>query len=132
MKKLFLFLLCFSVTMSLCACGGDVGNVKTRIGESSLYTEGEIKAAMGVVKSHFSREFENCVLTDLWYDEDPAEAEEWADQYHAKEAIILYSNFEAGPAAGDGSLNPNSTYSNWKWILVRNSGSWQLKTWGYG
>ncbi|MGN0339060.1 MAG: hypothetical protein ACI4D0_01045 [Lachnospira sp.] len=33
---------------------------------------------------------------------------------------------------GDGSSNPNSTYSDWKWILVRtNGGHWQHVDHGY-
>ena len=35
-------------------------------------------------------------------------------------------------AGGDGSLNPNSTYRNYQWILTRSSGRWELQTWGYG
>ena len=35
-------------------------------------------------------------------------------------------------ACGGGSLNPNDTYKNWKWILVRGSdGQWKHLDHGY-
>ena len=44
----------------------------------------------------------------------------------------MLSNFTVDGSGGDGSLNPNSTYKNWNWILVRGgSGDWTLKDWGY-
>lgn len=77
-----------------------------------------------------------CTLTDLWYDEDISisAAAEWAKQYEADESIILVSNFNVNSSGGDGSFNPDDTYTNWQWILVRQEGSsrWILKTWGYG
>ncbi|MBQ7781989.1 MAG: hypothetical protein IJ405_08215 [Lachnospiraceae bacterium] len=58
--------------------------------------------------------------------------DEWADRYQAKQAIIFYSTFQVDASGGDGSLNPNSTYTNWNWILTKdNSNKWTLKTWGY-
>ena len=34
---------------------------------------------------------------------------------------------------GDGSLNPNDTYTGWQWILARNKGGkWKHKDHGYG
>ena len=42
------------------------------------------------------------------------------------------SSFDVDSSGGDGSLNPNSTYNDWKWILVRtNGGQWQHVDHGY-
>ena len=42
------------------------------------------------------------------------------------------ASFDVDSSGGDGSLNPNSTYSDWKWILVRtNGGHWQHVDHGY-
>lgn len=42
------------------------------------------------------------------------------------------SSFDVDSSGGDGSLNPNSTYNDWKWILVRtNGGKWQHVDHGY-
>lgn len=50
-----------------------------------------------------------------------------------KNVIALLSNFDVDSSGGDGSLNPNSTYSNWNWILIRDSktGIWKVDDWGY-
>lgn len=47
--------------------------------------------------------------------------------------IILLSEFDVGPSGGDGSLNPNSTYDNFIWILIRDdkSSPWKIDDWGY-
>lgn len=46
--------------------------------------------------------------------------------------IVLVSSFIVDASGGDSSLNPNSTYNNWTWILVRNgTGIWQPATCGY-
>lgn len=82
---------------------------------------------------HFTKEFEGCVLTALWYDETFSEkcADEWATQYEAEEASVLLSSFDVDSSGGDGSFNPNNTYNNRNWVLVRRGADWELKTWGY-
>ena len=43
------------------------------------------------------------------------------------------SSFDVDETGGDGSLNPNSTYDGWCWILVRNTGGrWKHVDHGYG
>jgi uncharacterized membrane protein len=113
---------------------GDVSNVKRTVTASKIYSEQDINDAMDIVAKFFQSDFEGCTLTDLWYEERisvPA-SDGWAKQYNADESIVLLSNFDVNSSGGDGSLNPNTTYPNWQWILVRSKGSeWELKTWGY-
>jgi len=47
--------------------------------------------------------------------------------------IVLLSNFETDDSAGDGSFNPNDTYTNWMWILIRDNpeGAWRVDDMGY-
>ena len=132
-KKLFPLLLAASLLLT--ACGGNVSHVKKSIGESEIYTRQEFESAMNVAISYFAKELDGCTLNNIVYNEEfrPGAAEEWAQQYDSDQAILLISSFEVGASGGDGSLNPNSTYNNWQWILVRDSGgNWELKTWGYG
>ena len=100
-----------------------------------VYTAQEIEDAKQIVRDQFTEMFTGCTLTGLWYDGEISrkQADEWAKQYEAKEALVLLSNFDVDASGGDGSLNLNSTYTDWNWILVRNSDSeaWTLKTWGY-
>lgn len=138
-KKWILILL--AILAAACIVGawilgdrGDTKHVAAKIGESDLYTTGDIESAMAVVEKEFKRSFRNCTLTKLWYDERVCklEQEDWTEQYQADEAIVLLSDFEVGKTGGDGSLDPGTSYKNWEWILVRNAGSeWELKTWGY-
>ncbi|MBQ8930193.1 MAG: hypothetical protein IJ052_07330 [Oscillospiraceae bacterium] len=50
-----------------------------------------------------------------------------------KELIVVLSTFETDSKGGTGSLNPNETYTDWQWRLVRteNMKSWELVDWGY-
>ena len=51
---------------------------------------------------------------------------------YADEVIVLISSFDVDSSGGDGSLNPNSTYTRWSWILVRNkNGKWKHVDHGY-
>ena len=133
-KKIFACLLAMLLALSLCGCGGNVRDVKRVVPPSELYNSESINDAMDVVVRYFRKEFEGCKLTWLIYDESmAAAADEWAAQYGADEAIVLLSTFEVGAEGGDGSLAPNSLYTNWQWILTRSAGgAWQLQTWGYG
>ena len=114
---------------------GNIKNVNQINNESEVYSKKDIEKAMITTKRQFEFGFRGCKLTDLWYDDDInlSSASSWASQYNADEAIVLLSNFDVGSSGGDGSLNPNDTYSDWQWILVRNKGdiNWKLKTWGY-
>lgn len=131
MKRIFALLICICF---LAGCGGgDVSEVGRRIGACDRYPEEEIARAMDQVEAYFKAEFDGCKLLRLDYDEDETldEARGWSEQYGA-EAIVLMSDFYVSPNGGDGSLNQNETYRNWKWILTRQGSGWELRTWGYG
>ena len=121
----------------LCACGGG-GTVRDAVivpVQSDIYTEKEIDDAAKTAIRYFAREFSGCTLKEIQYigDEKAESFREWAEQYDADEAIILTSTFDVDASGGDGSLNPNSTYRNWQWILVRDGvGGWRHVTHGYG
>lgn len=58
--------------------------------------------------------------------------QEFTARYNADEVIVLLSTFDVDESGGDGSLNPNSTYTDWNWILVRkNDGKWKHVDHGY-
>ncbi len=133
LRRAAALLLTILAALSLTACG-HVGGAQRIIGESTRFSPGEIDAAMDVVTRHFFRHFDGCTLKELTYDEAVSDraADEWAQQYNAADAIVLLSTFDVGDG-GDGSLNPNSTYTRWQWILTSHiPGVWTLQTWGYG
>ena len=135
MKRIVTFLLVILLTLSLAGCGrGSTRGLQTKIGSSDVYTQKDMESAIKIVTEFFRKEFEGCTLKTLEYSEELTrdDAEEWAQQYDAQQAIVLISSFYVAPNGGDGSLNTDSTYENWQWILVRNPGEdWTLKTWGY-
>jgi len=114
--------------------GGQVKDCERIIGDSQLYTEEEISEIMDAITANFMLDFAGCTMTELKYDEEFSlrRAEEYAQQYGADEAIVLTSSFDVDSLGGDGSFTPNSTYTNWQWILVRSAGGgWKLQTCGY-
>jgi len=113
---------------------GNTASCERVLGGSDVYSEQDIVQAMDLVENTFRSEFVGCYLIKLAYDDELSMhyCEEWADQYDADQAMVLTSVFDVGASGGDGSLKPNSTYSNWQWILTRTSGEpWVLQTWGY-
>jgi len=120
---------------TLCACGSrDAFGAKVYIADSLLYKESDIDGAIKVVEKYFAQNFDDCTLLTMEYDGDPEDGtlEEWAKTYGADEAIVLTSDFKTGKGGGDGSLEPNTVYKDWQWILVRNKGGqWIHKSHGY-
>ncbi len=126
---LFILLIC-----GLCSCGGNVAGAKTRDISSEIYSQEDISSAIGIIKKEFKTKWSGCTLTEIYYagDEYSEEHHDWADRNNADEVIVLLSSFDVGASGGDGSLNPNSTYKNWMWILVRTSGgAWKHVDHGY-
>jgi ABC-type glycerol-3-phosphate transport system substrate-binding protein len=134
MKKLIALVLTLVCMLSLVACGGNVKNVKTTDYSSEIYSDAEIKSAIDVAIEYFKKNFEGCTLTEITYlgDDKLDDWQEFAERNNADDVIVLVSTFEVDASGGDGSLNPNSTYTNWKWILVRtDGGKWKHVDHGY-
>ena len=134
MKKLLCVALCVLLMVSLCACGGKISNLNTPDVDSEMYSQKDITAAINVIKREFTINWSGCTLTEIYYagDEKTKEHQDWADRHDADEVIVLLSSFDVDASGGDGSLNPNSTYDNWMWILVRtNGGQWKHVDHGY-
>ena len=129
-----------SVTLSLAAmltisgCNSNIKNVEIIDVDSEIYSDTEINSAIDTVEEYFKSNFEGCSLTMLKYagDDQNKASDKWAKQYDAEKAIVLLSSFDVDSSGGDGSLNPNSKYDNWQWILVENeSGTWEHVDHGY-
>ena len=134
MKKIVFIMLCILLVFSLSACGGDVSEVNTHNVNSEIYSQEDINDAIDTIKKEFKRNWEGCTLTEIYYagDDSSKDHQDWADRNNADEVIVLLSSFDVDSSGGDGSLNPNSTYSDWKWILVRtDGGKWQHVDHGY-
>jgi hypothetical protein len=108
---------------------------------SDQFSEREIRDAMEIVIAKF-RGFKGCEMMKLWYDEEKSNRQIESYMTGGRGAgsgiskdnvIVIYSDFSVDSSGGDGSLNPNSTYTDWCWILVRESreGAWRVDDFGY-
>ena len=134
MKRFIALVLAIICILVLVSCGGNVKNVKITDYSSEIYSDAEIKSAIEVAIDYFKKNFEGCTLTEITYlgDEKNNDWQDFAERNNATDVIVLVSSFEVGASGGDGSLNPNSTYNNWKWILVKNNnGKWEHVDHGY-
>ena len=116
---------------------GNISNVDRVIGYSALYGEDLINKAYDVIEKEFAKEFDGCTLTELRYDAEVEnkfadEIMRYATEYD-QELIIVVSAFNTDEKGGDGGFNPNDTYTNWQWHLVRTEDktSWEIISWGY-
>lgn len=135
MKQKLCLVIAVVSAMILCACGkGEDSHINVIACKSDIYTEDDIEAAISVTEEYFEENFKGCTLTEIGYAGDDVSAayQDWADRHEADEVIVLLSSFDVDSSGGDGSLNPNSTYDNWNWILVRTAGGkWQHVDHGY-
>ena len=134
MKKIVCIMLGILLVFSLSACGGNVRGVKTHHVDSEMYSQDDINSAIDTIKKEFKSDWKGCTLTEIYYagDDCSKDHQDWADRNNADEVIVLLSSFDVDSSGADGSLNPNSTYDNWNWILVRtNGGQWQHADHGY-
>lgn len=135
MKKMIAMVLCLAIIFSLVGCGNK--SVERVIGYSALYSEELINKAFDVIEKEFAKNFSRCTLTELKYDEEVenrfADLIEKYSIEAEEELIVVLSTFETDSKGGDGSLNPNDTYTNWQWHLVRTEDeqNWKMIDWGY-
>ena len=134
MNKLICAALCILLVLSLCACGGKTNEVKMPFVQSQLYAQDDISKAINTITEEFNKEWRGCTLTEIYYagDDVSEKYQDWADRHSADEVIVLLSSFDVDSSGGDGSLNSDSTYKNWNWILVRtHGGEWIHVDHGY-
>ena len=144
MKKLLFVFITITLCLTLTTCSqksGKTEKVNIEIGASARLTSVEIEEAINAVKKKFA-DFKGCALTQLWYDE--TQSDYFIDGYMAgghgsfngvkkENVIVLLCTFTVDSSGGDGSFNPNSTYDDWNWILIRDSENdpWRVDDWGY-
>ena len=132
MKAFIKVLTVLVLMLVLTACrfnASTTNNAQVVGGESVKFTADEIKAAEDCVLEKF-KDFKGCDLQKLWYDEEVSNAEYGVDNV---DGIVILSNFHVDASGGDGSFNPNFDYTEWKWLLVRDSitEEWIIVDWGY-
>lgn len=141
-KSIIVLFTIICILLSGCQNSTSKENTKITIDKSNKFSAQEINDAINVVKNKFNKDFHGCKLTDLWYDESKSNKaiESYIEngrgsvnKVKESDIIILFSDFTVDPSGADGSLNPNSKYTNWNWILIREneSGKWTVDDMGY-
>jgi len=157
MKRVYAIVLVLVLCLGFAACGqrhyvttpGVTEGVVIKL-DGSNYAEGpnhfsseERWAAVDCVLKQFP-DFKGCTLQELWYFEDWSQAgvEEHLTNGRGsingvapENVIVLYSNFTTvdDPAMAEYGFNAGAEYTNWKWIVIRDSkdGDWRLDDYGY-
>ncbi|ETA79728.1 DUF4829 domain-containing protein [Youngiibacter fragilis] len=117
-----------------------LSEITIETGKSVKFSEEEIAEAIDLVQTEFH--FPSAKLTKLTYDEEKSE---WlikgymqngrgsVNGVDPKNVIILLSEFHVDGSGKNPVLNPNSTYTDYQWILIRQSenSSWIIDDQGY-
>lgn len=136
MKKgilILLWTLCACVL--LCACDGAQEKVEVDYGESAVYTEAEMDAAIQVILDTFA-DFEGCTLHALTYAGDIVSENNLGycrtlSTEEEIEACMVFDSSFHSPKNGGGAWEADTEYT-WSWYLGRTtSGEWVLLTYGY-
>lgn len=112
------------------------------IGKSTRFSKAEVQTAVDCVVTNFKSNFKGCDLLKIWYDENESDGEIVSymtfgrgsiNGVKKENVIVLFSDFYVNPNGGDGSLNQNSIYSDFNWVLIRDSktGNWRIDDSGY-
>lgn len=142
MKKLILLISIIVLVFSLVACKqrSKVDDVMTEVGESTKFNKNEVSEAIDTVKNGF--DFRGCTLKKVWYDEEKSNhatsgylgnGKGSINGVKPENVIVVLSEFGVDSAGGDGSFEPDSTYSDWQFILIRDNkeSDWEINSWGY-
>ncbi|MDR0314618.1 MAG: DUF4829 domain-containing protein [Oscillospiraceae bacterium] len=139
---IFLFLLLLCISLSACESNaGKTSGAEIDYGSSVKFSEAEVKSAINTVLKKF-KNFNGCDLRKIWYDE--AGSDNHADSYMStgrgsvngvkrENVIILFSDFYAGSPRGDSGFNTDFMYTDWNWMLIRDSETdkWKVDDYGY-
>jgi hypothetical protein len=104
------------------------------------FTESEILEGMNLIEERFN--FPDSTLTNLYYDEEISSnlAEQYQKYGKGKinnvsedNVLVLLSEFNTGSNTDRAIFNPNSTYTDYQWILIRDrkENSWRIDDQGY-
>ncbi len=132
MKRIVISLFAILLVFSLVACNQKSTKEELIIdigGDSTKFTEEEISNAIKIVKDNF--DFPASTLTKIWYKEEESNrlteiylesGRGSINEIQPENVIVLLSNFDVNDSGGDNPvLNPDSTYENYQWILIRDN-----------
>ncbi|GFZ30280.1 hypothetical protein CSC2_08060 [Clostridium zeae] len=142
MRKIIVSFCTILLVLSLSGCKTNSTNNRLTVdsGQSIKFTKEEINKAVDCVKNNFA--FKGCTLTKVWYDEEKSKSLSEGYMKNGRgsvngvkpeNVIVLLSNFDVDGSGNNPVLTPNSTYSDYQWILIRDSkdSDWVIDDKGY-
>ena len=142
MKKIAIYLSMILIIFSLAGCNqnNESSDINVDIGESTKFSKEEINNAVDCLKISF--DFEACTLTKIYYNEEISNTavENYLqfgncseNKVKAENVIVLLSDFDVDNSGDNPVLNPGETYTNYKWILIRDdkNSDWKVDDWGF-
>lgn len=142
MKKAILLIIVMFLVTSLVACNENIqeNDVITDAGKSTKFNEKEVNEAIDIVIDEFN--FKGCTLKKVWYDQEESDYVTSAylgtgkgsiNGVKPENVIVLFTEFDVDSSGGDGSFEPDSTYDEWQFILIRDDmkDDWKIDSWGY-
>jgi len=144
MKRIIVLIYLLIAILSFSSCSPNPGITKNAIvvlGDSQKFTKKDVKAAADCIMKKF-KDFDGCNLKKLWYDEEYSNMHVGDYMLYGRGAvngidegnvIALLSDFYVDKTGGDGGFNPDSDYTNWNWVLIRENktAKWRVEEWGY-
>ena len=130
MRRMLAVLLVLMISAGCTACcRGDTAHTVVIPGiGSDFFTDRELKDGIDEIKACFCRDFPGCTLRTIQYAGDVMSLQ-WS---HRHRAMVFISSFDVDESGCEGTLEPNSTYKGWQWLLIRNAeGTWELEANGH-
>lgn len=142
MRKIIISLFLILLVFSLVACNQNSTSEELVIDieDSTKFTAEEISNAIKIVKDSFG--FPASTLTKIWYNEEKSNkltkiylesGRGSMNGTQLENVIVLLSNFDVDDSGDNPVLNPDSTYENYQWILIRDNenSEWMIDDQGY-
>lgn len=136
MKKIIIsfFIILLGLSLVSCKQSNITDDLIIDIGESTKFTKEEITEAVDLVKNNF--DFPAANLTKIRYDEELSDSilkDDFEKGVDPKIMIIILSEFDVDGSGDNPVLNPNSTYTDYMWILKRDreTSKWIIDDCGY-
>ena len=105
-----------------------------QLGASSVYTEEQLSDAINVITDTFDKDFEQCTLQEIEYDEEYSISVEEMNKemYQEENAVVFTSTFVVDEDYANGPLNAGAVYEDYGWIMTMDAdGNWSVISCGY-
>ncbi|MBE5866365.1 MAG: hypothetical protein E7292_09180 [Lachnospiraceae bacterium] len=105
-----------------------------QLGASSVYTEEQLSDAINVITETFDKDFEQCTLQEIEYDEEYSISMEEMNKemYQVENAVVFTSTFVVDEGYANGPLNAGAVYEDYGWIMTMDAdGNWSVISCGY-